>query len=274
MQGRYWLLTIPKEDYDPNTNPDKHTNGVQYIRGQLEKGDETGFLHWQVLVAFKSKVRLARVKTLFGTSAHCELTRSKAADDYVWKEDTAVADTRFESGKRATKRNCSTDWDDIWDSAKAGNIMDIDASIRVTHYKTLRNIEKDFLKPIAIERSVNVYWGITGTGKSRRAWDEAGLDAFPKDPRTKFWDGYQGHEHVVIDEFRGDIDIAHMLRWLDRYPVIIEIKCGATVFKAKKIWITSNKDPREWYPNADASTQKALLRRLNITYFGELNKII
>jgi len=113
-------------------------------------------------------------------------------------------------------------------------------------------------------REIFVYVGPTGTGKSHRAWTEATFDAFPKDPRTKFWDGYQGQEHVVIDEFRGAIDISHMLRWLDKYPVIIEVKGSSAVLKAKKIWITSNLDPTLWYPDIDQQTLAALVRRLQI----------
>lgn len=44
----------------------------------------------------------------------------------------------------------------------------------------------------AVERVVQVYWGTTGTGKSHRAWAEAGITAYPKDPLSKFWDGYRG----------------------------------------------------------------------------------
>lgn len=87
----------------------------------------------------------------------------------------------------------------------------------VRNYNSLRRIATDHLQADPIEREVVVYWGTTGTGKSRRAWDEATFDAYPKDPRTKFWCGYRGQAHVVLDEFRGGIDIAHMLRWLDRY---------------------------------------------------------
>jgi len=108
-----------------------------------------------------------------------------------------------------------------------------------------------------------VFWGTSGTGKSRRAWEEAGIQAYPKDPRTKFWDGYRGQEHVVLDEFRGDIDIAHILRWFDRYPVIVEVKGAATVLAAKKIWITSNISPDSWYPTLDAETKAALRRRFS-----------
>lgn len=115
-------------------------------------------------------------------------------------------------------------------------------------------------------RMIHVFIGPTGTGKSHRAWQEASYDAFPKDPRTKFWDGYQGQEHVVMDEFRGAIDISHMLRWCDKYPVIIEVKGSSTVLKAKTIWITSNLDPSLWYPDVDAQTLQALLRRLTVVY--------
>jgi len=135
-------------------------------------------------------------------------------------------------------------------------------NLLTSNYNALKRIATDHLAPVAIVREVFVYVGPTGTGKSHRAWTEGGIDAYPKDPRTKFWDGYQGQEHVVMDEFRGAIDISHMLRWLDKYPVIIEVKGSSTVLKAKKIWITSNIDPTLWYPDIDQQTLQALLRRL------------
>jgi len=33
---------------------------------------------------------------------------------------------------------------------------------------------------------------------SKRAWEEAGLHAYSKDPRSKWWDGYRAQEHVII----------------------------------------------------------------------------
>ena len=106
-----------------------------------------------------------------------------------------------------------------------------------------------------------------GTGKSRRAWAEAGESAYAKCPRSKFWDGYQDQKHVVFDEFRGGIDVSHLLRWFDRYPVRVEIKGSSRPLHACRIWITSNVDPRLWYPELDSATLDALLRRLTITHF-------
>jgi len=261
-QGIYWILTIPQHDYLPFRPP-----GVKFIRGQLESGNTTGFKHWQLLVAFDKKCRLAVVKRTFGDTCHAELTRSSAADDYVWKDETSIEGTRFELGTRAIRRDKSSDWDIVRQNAKAGLFDDIPADIYVRYYNSLKRIRSDHLKPIGIERTVICYWGRSGTGKSRTAWDEAGLEAYPKDPRSKFWDGYMGQEHVVIDEFRGGIDISHMLRWLDRYPVIVEVKGSSTILKASKIWITSNLDPYYWYPELDPLTKDALLRRITVTHF-------
>jgi len=140
--------------------------------------------------------------------------------------------------------------------------------IFIRYYGNLTRIFADHATAQPIVRTCQVYWGPTGTGKSRRAWDEAGFTAYAKDPRTKWWCGYRGQENVVIDEFRGSIDIAHLLRWLDRYPVCVEIKGASRPLIASKIWITSNVDPRLWYPDCDPDTVLALLRRLEITHFN------
>ena len=258
-QGIYWLLTIPQHEFTPFL-----PTGVSYVKGQLELGAGTGYLHWQLLVAMDGKCRLATVKRLFGNGIHAELTKSSAANDYVWKDDTSVNGTRFELGKLKLKRNSETDWATVLQEAKCGRLDDIPADIVVRHYGNLRRIGMDHLQPVAMQREIIVYWGASGTGKSRRAWSEAGLAAYPKDPLTKFWDGYRGQTNVVIDEFRGGVSIGHVLRWFDRYPVNIEVKGAAVTLSAAKIWITSNLSPDDWYPDLDADTKAALMRRLTI----------
>lgn len=261
-QGVYWLLTIPSHEWIPSL-PDK----CAYIKGQAEIGSTTGFAHWQVLAIFIQKASLATVKSIFGRTTHAELSRSEAATEYVWKEDTRVAGTQFEFGTPPLKRNSKTDWDKVWQSAITGDLDSIPSSIRLQHYRTIRTLSADYAAPLAIQRTCKVFVGPTGTGKSKLAWEEATLEAYPKDPRSKFWDGYRGQEHVVIDEFRGGIDISHLLRWLDRYPVLVEIKGSSTVLKAKSIWITSNISPRQWYSELDPDTYDALLRRINVIQF-------
>jgi len=257
------MLTVPGHEFVPYLPP-----GVAYIRGQLESGDG-GFVHWQILVVFDSKKSLIQVRGVFGP-VHAELSRSSASDLYVWKDDTAVEGTRFELGTKPMRRNSATDWDAVLASAKTGDLSGIPSDVTVRCYNQLRRIGYDHVRPVAMVRSCKVFWGKTGTGKSRQAWEEAGSDCYAKDPRTKWWDGYSGERHCIIDEFRGTIDIAHMLRWLDRYPVRVEVKGGAVPLCVETFWITSNLDPRVWYPEVDSETLGALMRRLDITHFDEL----
>lgn len=261
MQGRYWSITKFNE-WIPRLP--KH---AAYIKGQKEIGNNTEREHWQVMVIFGKNVRLKSVKEAFDGECHAELSRSDALDAYVWKEDTRIPGTQFEFGNKPIRRSVKHDWDVIWELAKKNDLASIPKSVLVPHYRTIQAIARDFLEPSAMDRRINVYWGGTGLGKSRKAWTEAGMDAFPKDPRTKFWDGYRDQSNVVIDEFRGDISVSHMLRWTDRYPVIMEVKGSSRAMKVENIWITSNLDPRDWYPMLDEPTKQALLRRFNITHF-------
>jgi len=257
---RYWILTLPYYAYTPF----KHS-ACKYVRGQLELAS-SGFLHWQMVVILNTPQRRTFVKSLFGDEVHAEPTRSSAALEYVWKDETSVAGTRFELGTAPISRSSTKDWDAIRSSAMAGELDSIPSDVYIRCYNSLKRIAVDHSKPVAIERTITVFYGPTGTGKSRRAWREAGLDAYPKDPNTKFWDGYNGHKHVVIDEFRGVINISNVLRWFDRYPVLVEIKGSSSVFRAEKIWITSNLHPDQWYPELDDQTRAALKRRLNIIH--------
>lgn len=262
-KAKYWIATIPQYEFSPPYLP----NSCAYIKGQIEQGERTNYLHWQLFIITCNQIRLSGLKKIWPTG-HFEATRSSAAEEYVWKEDTRIEGTQIELGSRPFKRNSSTDWAEVLRLAKLGECDGIPPQVYIGHYRNIKAIGAENSTPLPIERTCDVFWGRTGSGKSHRAWSEAGLDAYPKDPCTKFWDGYRGQEHVVIDEFRGSIGISHMLRWLDKYPVLVEVKGSSTVFKAIKVWITSNIHPRDWYKDIDEVTYLALERRLNIT---ELN---
>lgn len=264
-QGTYWLGTIKREEWEPRLE-----EGIVYCKGQLERGEETSYEHWQVFVVTSRKQSLSGMRRIFGqSSAHWELTRSSAAENYVWKEDTRIGEP-FEFGERPLRRNSSADWQEIKAKAKQNQLDALPPDVFVRYYRTLKAIAADYCAPTSIERRATVFWGKTGTGKSFRAWSEAGFEAYSKDPRTKFWCGYVGQENCVVDEFRGGIDIAHLLRWLDRYPVRVEVKGSSRALEVKQFWFTSNLHPRFWYPELDVETVEALLRRLEIIEINEL----
>lgn len=117
-----------------------------------------------------------------------------------------------------------------------------------------------------------VVWGPSGTGKSKFAWEQGGPDAYwlarPNSIRC-FWDGYDGHETVVIDEFYGWLPYTFMLRLLDRYPLRVETKGGSVPFVAKKVIITSNLCPVKWYKEGLRSLRRRLQAPIGIVYHAE-----
>lgn len=108
----------------------------------------------------------------------------------------------------------------------------------IQHY--IRTISP--ITPRNFKTNVYFYWGPPGTGKSRRAAEEAaetGLDTYYK-PRGDWWDGYCGQGNVIMDDFYGWIKYDDLLKICDRYPYSVPIKGGYEIFITKNIWITSN----------------------------------
>lgn len=270
LQARYWILTIPENDWElPGQLPD----AIGWLFGQREEG-AGGYRHWQFVAHFKRKVTMSKAKESFCPTAHLEPCRSEAANSYVRKEETRIADSEFELGEKTVKRNSSNDWEDVWKKAKNGEITDIPADIRVRCYHTLKRICKDHsVAPFRQNVEVNVYYGVTGSGKSHRAFEEAAGHGpyYVKSPTTKWWDGYRGEKNVIIDEFRGVISIEHLLKWLDKYPCRVEEKGGDLPLQATRFWLLSNKEPYNgWYPDVDLETRLALGRRLtNVVKFEQ-----
>jgi len=105
------------------------------------------------------------------------------------------------------------------------------------------------LEPPRVRDAIQVQWiwGRPGIGKSRRAHGEL-PEAYIKDPRTKWWNGYLLEEEVIIDDFGpGGIDINHLLRWFDRYKCFVETKGGMMPLCMIKCIVTSNFHPRVVY---------------------------
>lgn len=256
-QARWWILTIPADDWTPQL-----PTNVAHIQGQLERG-ESGYEHYQIVATFAQKRTLSQCKAQFTQSTHCEPARSNAARTYCWKDDTRIGEP-FEFGQLPHRRHVAADWDLVRKNAEKGNMAAIPSDIYVRYYGNLHKIRADNFQPTFRQVEVVCYWGLTGTGKSHKSWEEAGSTSYSKDPRTKFWCGYTDQTNVILDEFRGAIDISHLLRWFDKYPVRVETKGSSRPLLATKFWITSNLQPSEWYPDLDQATLKALLRRMKV----------
>lgn len=114
------------------------------------------------------------------------------------------------------------------------------------------------------KKNIRVYWGPTGTGKTRTAIEEYPEAFILRETQTGWWwDGYDGEECVIIDEFQGNIPLSQLLGILDGYSCQVAIKGGSTLLCAKTIIITSNHDPDSWYRHCNPLSRAALTRRID-----------
>jgi len=113
-----------------------------------------------------------------------------------------------------------------------------------------------------------VLWfcGASGTGKTKMAF-ELCPDAYMAMDTGQWWEGYDGHSEVIIDDMRKDFLKFHqLLKLLDRYPYRVEQKGSSRQFLAKTIIITSCYSPDQMYDTREDIYQ--LLRRIDkIKYF-------
>lgn len=293
--ARYWICTlgykpngagIPEEmcDDDLRSNIGNRPalgDSIDYIEGQLERGKNTGYIHWQFVLHNSTKLSRTRIKSIYGSEIHCEPTRSDAANRYCKKSETGIRGTQFELGRKPLKRCSSRDWETIITFAANGEFSKIPGDVAIRYFQNLTKIRAANSKTRNFERLCVVYYGATGLGKSRRAWFEALLLArgdesqiYRKNARHKYFDGYTGQPIIIIDEFLGVLAIEQLLLLLDRYGYMGEIKGSAISINAKVIFITSNQAPEEWYkgqvnipPQIYGELWKALKRRLNSVKF-------
>lgn len=264
---RYWVFRVsnPADDNMPAKWPE-----VCYVVWQKEKA-ESGLIHLQGYVVFNDRKRLSWLKQKCDNGAHFEPRRGNhdQAKAYSTKQETRVdgpweageepVDQRGKRGDLLSLKRKLDEGASLKDCAEDEELFPVVAKYHrwVSIYQTLTGKQRTW------PTETVVYWGPPGIGKSSRALQEGGPDAFwlcKPAGQTTWWDGYCGQEVVVIDEFYGWIARDLMCRICDRYPLNVEIKGGSTPFLAKKIIITSNVHPMQWWPKAGLG---AMERRLS-----------
>lgn len=270
QQSKYWVFTInnPIDDQIPARFAD-----TEYVVWQREKG-ANGTEHLQGYVIFTKSKRLTGVKKIHG-SAHWEsrMGTHAQAKDYVTKADTRVGGP-WEEGdepadKEQGKRNDLLTLKRKLDEGKSESEIARDPETFpvwakhykvVARYKTLTGQQRNW------PTFTQVIWGAPGLGKTRKALELAGPDAYwlPRPAgQTAWFDNYIGQETIVIDEFYGWLPLDLLCRLLDRYPMQVETKGGSTMMLARKVIITSNVPPAQWY-KLPPERLNALFRRLSM----------
>lgn len=219
--------------------------------------------HLQGALYFKNgKTRRALQRWSGGGKHYCETMRSTAKKnkDYCSKEGDWFEEGEFPTqGKR---NDILSVREALQDGANMRNIVLTTKNLQGIQYaqKYLTHCEKERdWKPKVIW-----YWGKPESGKSLEA---RGLykNAYYANDTNKWWDGYDAHKCVVIDDMRGDFCKFHeFLRLIDRYPYRVEVKGGYRQMVARTMIITSCHEPMfQWMSHGGIKEDmEQLMRRI------------
>lgn len=245
---------------------DNVRSAARYCIYQPETG-RGGTRHLQGYCCFDKPTTFRRWKEILGTRCHLEAARGTAEENkaYCTKEDTRAGEPwEFgdlpSPGRRSDLVGIIAAARDV--SQSMVDVLETNPEAYLRYHKGLQSIRSLSWGRRDFKTVVLWYWGPTGTGKSRRANEEA-PDAYWKQGGTKWWCGYDGHEDVIIDDYRRDLcTFSELLRLFDRYPLQVEVKGGNMPFLAKRIFITCPKPPHQMWEGRTDEEIDQLLRRI------------
>lgn len=239
-----------------------------------EKAHLQGYIHFTNGRSFEAVRRLlkgAHVSISAGTAQqnreYClKIREQDTKANEIFYEDGTLPITAKEKGLKEKKR-----WRDVITNAKSGDFAAIEEEnpdIYVRNYNVLKKIRVDNMQRGTDNQTLSAYWiyGPPRTGKTHAAYTTF-PDAYRKD-NTKWWDGYQGEDTVVMDDF----DKYHkglggyLKKWADKWAFPAENK-GSSVgnIRPKRLIITSNYSINEIF-GEDQTCVSALTERFNLIY--------
>lgn len=255
---------------------------IKYIVMQCELASSQ---HIQGFVQFTLKQRLAGAKRLLCSHIQCPHLEPRKgtpveASDYCIKDDGHVDHPVIERVQRGTMtgQGQRKDLEELAQSivdrtASLSDIAQENPAQFVRYHRGLQALADTVRLPYSGgEKIVKVYYGPTGTGKTRKAFTENPEAYFWGPEQGKWFQGYSGQETTILDEYRGQLPFGFLLRLTDRYPMKIEFKGSSTEFVSSTIIICSPVHPLLWYPSLNVSEGKMdqMMRRIStIEWFGD-----
>ncbi len=278
---------IPADEHEANLTACATTwttgdppSRCRFLVCQLERCPDTQRLHLQGYVEVTTPCRFSWLHRVLDPRLRLEESKGNAEQNVVYctKEDSRVSGP-WTLGTPATQGQ-RTDLESLQASVQQGDstakLWDQHFPTMVRYYKGVREYQSvraraptlecpaGFEPPLAAIE-VNVYWGDTGCGKTRRAVYESHNPFFATVTNDgKLWfDGYEPGQDIIIDEFAGECPINMLKRILDIYHYELPVKGAMVPRQCRRITLTSNTNPADWYDQASQTDKDAVRRRFS-----------
>lgn len=274
---RWWFITWNNPKHPEDKKKLLESSKLSYVKFQYEKG-KTGTKHYQGVFYCKMLTSCSALSKEFpGCGYMAPVKDTKGAIDYCGKSESRIdgpweAGTMPAQGRRSDLLECKSIVDDGGGMAE---LFEHQFSNAVRYGRGLREyvnlVRRDVVRKW--QTVCYAYIGDAGMGKTQAAMIEANAwgggtywltlegGAYGK----VWWDGYEGEENIIIDEYNCQIKLADFKRLIDSSPLKVPVKGGMVNFLGKRVWICSNKMLDSWYYKAapPGPERNALLRRLH-----------
>ncbi len=205
----------------------------------------TGRPHLQGYAELKTKRRLSTIKkALLDPALHVEQRYGSQLAAIVYcKKDGKFQEWGTPKGAEpgSLEEVCGALFTTSLDAVAMEN-----PELYVRHFKGLMSLRQVYLRHLSRSfRPVEcfLYWGETGTGKTRKAFAHNDVYFLPNPTSSVWFDGYDGESVLIIDEYtNGLIDNRMLLQICDGYPIPINVKGSMTAGVWSKVIFTSNYD--------------------------------
>lgn len=248
-----------------------HLQGYFCLVGQKTRTALSKILDRAHLEVKKGTVRDAIDYCKKGDQTHEEWSKFKTAGPH-YGQNAEVHQTGEEpleqnvAGHKASMEK----YEETMRLAKEGCFDEINPKHSLLYFNNIRNVRQEVInnKPrtaLSWEHghSPNLWiYGVTGTGKSKKVWEE-----YPTAYRkmcNKWWDGYNDQATVVIEDVGRSHDYLgdHLKIWADRFPFRAEMKGRTVMLRPERLVVTSNYHPSELW--TDPNVCDPILRRFTI----------
>lgn len=249
-----------------NNYPDNHeelllSQNYTYLIFGYEIAPTTNTKHLQGYIRYKSQKTITSIIKLL-KGIHLEKSNGNPAQN----REYCIKDGNYKEYGEMPKQGQRTDITSIASVIKeTPSIRKLLKQGYLNNQQQLKYAEtllKYVENPIHEKPTVKWYYNKTGTGKTKAASEECPHAYWTWSGR--WWDGYDGHEEIIIDDIRRETySFNFMLRLLNKYGITLKVKDGSKACQAKIIIITCPYHPKELYSHHLEDIQQ-LLRRIDI----------
>lgn len=269
----------------------EHQKSIRFFSGQLEECPKTSRKHWQFIIHFYDRMGLRSVRKIIRMGKGKEAgdlqpQYSEGACQYVLKQETSAGE-RFTYGEKSIQ-GFRSDLEDIrvrivtqvQDRGHGESTLAI-ANDHFGTYLRYNQGMRQYQKLVMEEASqeyrkveVEIISGPTRSGKTRKyLYDEnnkrrRNVFIINAGNGCSWWDGYNGQDTILIDEFKNQIQLTVLLGLLDGHQMRMAVKGSHVYCLATKIIITTNLRKEEIYPGQTKELLEPLWAR--VTKFTSL----